>query len=93
MKTKTQTTTLFATLCVLIAGSIQVLAQGSLIGTYYVSYRYNAGGCPPATNPSTATDGNPYSCITLPPGPITPNLPSGNYSVKVIGYGPAGVNS
>jgi hypothetical protein len=53
---------------------VRASAQAQLIGTYTVSYLYNAGGCD-GTNP------NPYYCSYIAPGPIHIPAPSGRYRV------------
>lgn len=58
--------------------------SGQLIGTYTISYRLNAAGCPPWSG----QNGNPFYCISpIPPGPyfIDPALtPYGRYAVRTI---------
>ena len=48
----------------------------TVIGTYTVYYRFNAGGC--------FGGGNPYFCTTIPPGPIHIDAEPGQYRVDVI---------
>lgn len=51
-----------------------------LIGSFTVSYRFNAGGCSPF-QPNPNGYGNPNYCIGLAPGPIHIPAPPGRYRV------------
>ena len=57
----------------------------TLIGTHYVSFYYNSGGCS-WTNPYYAE--NPYFCHSIPPGPIHIPAEPGTYRVVVIDNSP-----
>ena len=48
----------------------------ALVGEYTVYYRYNAGGC--------GAGGNPYSCVSVSPGPLHVAAVPGTYRVDVI---------
>jgi hypothetical protein len=72
---------LFVALCCLFAAFLPAtaVAQGQLIGTYSVSYLYNASGCGPGAP-------NPFDCSYL-SGPILVDpttTPPGDYRVDIV---------
>lgn len=65
---------LFVALAFWIAACVPSGAD-TVVGTFTVYYRFNAGGC--------FGGGNPYFCTTIPPGPIHIDAEPGQYRVDV----------
>ena len=65
--------------------------SASVIGTYDVNYRFNAGGCIDGyPNNVTPSSGNPYYCSTIPPGPVFIPAAPGTYEILTLALGTAG---
>lgn len=73
-----QTTAVSPVVVSCASGQALTAAQqcATLVGEYDIYYRYNAGGC--------FAGGNPYSCITVPPGPIHIDAAPGLYRVEAV---------
>jgi hypothetical protein len=63
-----------------------VRPRDGFLGQYRVNAKFNCGGCSPAHNPVSPSDGNPYQCVGAGAGPIVIPSEPGRYRVVHAGW-------